>query len=218
MAKKHKKLAYILTVFIIVMAFGVLVNLFNIQMPLVNPAPGRQTDYSQMLVVYPENNPSNPAIALINLTIFSNGPLVEGQPFTLYVVGELYNSAYTNITDIVVAPGEIVDYPPTYDAFGIAVSQGIHLYPLVTSVGTKFGAYQSTFQFTASGTSVPDIAVEYSNGFRQDAFYANNAITVYPPSYISEAQLNHVNYILTIALLFFAFVEGIAIIREFLEG
>jgi hypothetical protein len=200
---------------IVLMGVYMIVNIGGYYVPILNPAPSQQSQ-SVTIDYFPHDNALYYPVVRVNLTIVSNGPIVARQPVTVIVQGQLY-TPWQNVTKVIVGVKSLLNYPPVYNKFGIANTPGIWLTPVQTPDGIALGTQgpiQYTLEFPSEGSYAPTMTVNFTNGASHGLVFDDNKITVSSPSVIVAQRGQNLEHVFSVAIVFFAFIEGIDIVRQ----
>ena len=222
----------VLGVVYVFLAFFVVVNVFNIPYPYLNPPPA--PTYRTFTMIWPTAVNGVLTQGSSSITVVSQvqatGPVVEGQPIYLFAGGEIGGALAPVVRNVTVTFQGMVMYPEAYvsDIVIACCARPIGVTLTLNSTVPKFigiiirgssGLWEtSTQKFTwpNEGDYYPTMTIGFKNGTEiQQAYPDAGLVHVSPATLIQDAQANRIDIALTIALVVFGFMEGLSIIRDY---
>jgi hypothetical protein len=227
--KRRRKIVFVIVaVFLIVIAFVLAVNFLNLPFPYLNP-PGQNTSW---LADISFGQPPGISVALPNaaeilINVNATGILVSGEPARIIAVASTTSPLKENLSSMIVSFEGAVQYLPIssfgyvgeqdFNYSGVQIQFGSSCFsPVSFGSNTSFCGRANEIEWPAEGSYYPMVTFIFKNGTTpRTVSFPDYRITISSVQTLSEARYNRINELLTIALVGFAFVEGIKILYDF---
>jgi hypothetical protein len=220
-------------------AFAVLVNIFNIPVPVFNPSPKPENQYIEL--AYPQDSFRKDLYLYIHLT--STSSFVEGQKIAMSVSGTIDEALLENLTGYSPSnnfTGILVGFEGAplilqNDIFGFKASDPIHSFdgmavllvnnytnpslPSEIGIGSYVGAPTQQIEFTSQGDYPLSIQLVVGNNAADTqeihSIYERKTIHVDSTDILDAQRYNRINEVLSVVLVVFTFVEASKLIYDY---
>ena len=229
--KRGSKIAFgIVAVFLVLISFVIAINFLNVPFPYLNPAQANTIERYPLTYGQPPGIfEASPNAMNILVTLNASGILVTQEPAIIQVQASVSRPTGLNITSMVVSFEGAIQYVPIcsssfcyiipdYNESGAKATNSISCEVAVGIVPGNNYCGSSLIEWTAEGSYYPIVTFNFNNSSKpRTASFPDYFITVSSPQVLNDARYNRINEILTIALVGFAFVEGIKILYDFTQ-
>jgi hypothetical protein len=222
-----------LLITVLISAIAVLVNIFDIQVPIFNPPPPIANRYISM--GYPQKQPFLMALH-INLT--TSGDFVQGQPVNVNVTGWIKKSLLENLTTYIPSSNhsginvgfkeapllinaEGLGFDVDEPEFSVNSPQGamVVLMLKISVAETEMRLYSlpQKVKWLSQGDYHPEISFftgDASEIKQEEIVYDDIVMHIGSTETLQAARYNRINEVLSIVLVVFAFVEVSKMIYE----
>lgn len=203
--------AKLVAIGLVVIAFCIVVIALDIRLPLINP-PEKETTRPIPLYIYITNRtllPPPDILVLITLH-YNSTTIIEGQPVHITATSEIYNPAIyaSNFQGIIVGFDNAFKYPLNYTGI---MPHAANL--LLSPIDANLKDENKTVCWMTSGDFSPIVRVFYTTGDVESNFDWIN-IHVEPASELTAERNIRITTGITLALTYFAFIEGISLYIE----
>jgi len=215
-----------------IIGYAIYVNIAN--KPDVNFNPPETDTFRRYVLIYPRSHNGiilgtvNQTIVEVNVT--AKGSIVEGKPVIIQSIGSASHPQDSLIKSVSVffegaVPYQVVDYKSglfittTLDFGGVNLTPNTKCptHPSGVTLDTILCGSDNKIIFPNAGTYYPSILVSLKNGQNFTERYSDFFVPVISMDREMSAQYNRVNIAFSVALIIFAFMEGIVIVMNLTE-
>jgi hypothetical protein len=215
---------FLLLTLIIISILFALYNTLDIKNSWFNPEAENKKINFELFYPPPEAsmvriNSSQPNVAL-QIKLFYNGTMVEGQPVLMSVIGSISMDA-KQISSVNIGFEGATPYSPEGDVwgtpnYGVTLEPTEKQIPLAFSYGTTLAGKSALLVWQVQGDYRPSIIIHYVNRTIEPTVYQYMSYHLHIDNagVLKQERYNRINWLMTVAIFLFTIIESFAIIKR----